>query len=57
MGFEPATYGLQNRCSTIELHRHAESLLLCAGKGVSTIMRCTTAIVPLSGVPARFSYR
>ena len=22
MGLEPATYGLQNRCSTIELHRH-----------------------------------
>ncbi len=22
MGFEPATDGLQNRCSTIELHRH-----------------------------------
>ena len=21
MGLEPATYGLQNRCSTIELHR------------------------------------
>ncbi len=21
MGIEPATYGLQNRCSTIELHR------------------------------------
>ena len=21
MGFEPATYGLQNRCSTVELHR------------------------------------
>ncbi len=21
MGFEPATYGLQNRCSTTELHR------------------------------------
>gem|GEM_PF-6625598 len=22
MGFEPATYGLQNRCSTVELHQH-----------------------------------
>ena len=21
-GFEPPTYGLQNRCSTIELHQH-----------------------------------
>ena len=25
MGFEPATYGLQNRCSTIELHRHEDA--------------------------------
>lgn len=26
MGFEPATDGLQNRCSTIELHRHSAVL-------------------------------
>lgn len=25
MGFEPATHGLQNRCSTIELHRRVGS--------------------------------
>jgi hypothetical protein len=28
MGFEPATYGLQNRCSTVELHRRVKGLML-----------------------------
>ena len=27
IGLEPTTYGLQNRCSTIELHRHLSCLL------------------------------
>ena len=36
MGLEPATYGLQNRCSTIELHRHL-SIYYCGHEKLSSI--------------------
>src|SRR5579883_1153074 len=38
MGFEPATYGLQNRCSAVELHRHgndAKTHSTAVAEGVS----------------------
>ena len=44
MGLEPATYGLQNRCSTIELHRHI-SIYYCGHGKLSSNNFCKFRLI------------
>lgn len=44
IGIEPTTYGLQNRCSTVEPHRQVTISIIC----VQTLMSIGSAQMSLS---------
>lgn len=38
IGIEPTTYGLQNRCSTVELHRQVVKIIIFIKDAMSSIL-------------------